>query len=104
MVVHNMGSSCPGCTLWADGYNGVHHHVVTRTGYVVSSPRVSRRPAEICREPRLEISHGESHGHELCCRYGLSLRRRPVATRRLGLQACGIEAPSCIRCGVEPGR
>lgn len=38
MVVHNMGSSCPGCTLWADGYNGVHHHVVTRAAFVVSSP------------------------------------------------------------------
>jgi predicted dithiol-disulfide oxidoreductase (DUF899 family) len=38
MVVHNMGVSCPGCTLWADGYNGVHHHVITRTAFVVSSP------------------------------------------------------------------
>jgi predicted dithiol-disulfide oxidoreductase (DUF899 family) len=38
MVVHNMGSSCPGCTLWADGYNGVHQHVVTRAAFVVSSP------------------------------------------------------------------
>ena len=38
MVVHSMGSSCPGCTLWADGYNGVHHHVITRTAFVVSSP------------------------------------------------------------------
>ncbi len=38
MVVHNMGTSCPGCTLWADGYNGLHHHVVTRAGFVVSSP------------------------------------------------------------------
>jgi predicted dithiol-disulfide oxidoreductase (DUF899 family) len=38
MVVHNMGSSCPGCTLWADGYNGVHHHVIRRTAFVVSSP------------------------------------------------------------------
>jgi predicted dithiol-disulfide oxidoreductase (DUF899 family) len=38
MVVHNMGSSCPNCTLWADGYNGLHQHVVTRTGFVVSSP------------------------------------------------------------------
>lgn len=38
LVVHNMGSSCPSCTLWADGYNGVHHHVVTRTAFVVSSP------------------------------------------------------------------
>ena len=38
MVVHNMGKSCPACTLWADGYNGVHHHVVTRTSFAVSSP------------------------------------------------------------------
>jgi predicted dithiol-disulfide oxidoreductase (DUF899 family) len=38
MVVHNMGISCPGCTLWADGYNGVHHHVITRTAFAVSSP------------------------------------------------------------------
>jgi len=38
MVVHNMGSSCPACTLWADGYNGIHLHVVTRAAFVVSSP------------------------------------------------------------------
>jgi predicted dithiol-disulfide oxidoreductase (DUF899 family) len=38
MVVHNMGSSCPACTMWADGYNGLHHHVITRTAFVVSSP------------------------------------------------------------------
>ena len=38
MIVHNMGSSCPACTLWADGYNGVHHHVITRTAFAVSSP------------------------------------------------------------------
>ena len=38
MVVHNMGSSCRGCALWADGYNGVHHHVITRTAFAVSSP------------------------------------------------------------------
>src|ERR1700736_5389569 len=38
MVVHNMGVSCPACTLWADGYNGVHKHVITRTAFAVSSP------------------------------------------------------------------
>ena len=38
IVVHNMGSSCPNCTLWADGYNGLHQHVVTRAGFAVSSP------------------------------------------------------------------
>jgi predicted dithiol-disulfide oxidoreductase (DUF899 family) len=38
MVVHNMGSSCPACTLWADGYNGIHQHVTSRAAFVVSSP------------------------------------------------------------------
>ena len=38
MVVHNMGTSCPGCTLWADGYNGIHQHVTSRAAFVVSSP------------------------------------------------------------------
>ncbi|TAL03167.1 MAG: DUF899 domain-containing protein [Rhodospirillaceae bacterium] len=38
LVVHNMGAACPACTMWADGYNGVHHHIVTRTAFVVSSP------------------------------------------------------------------
>ena len=38
IVVHNMGPPCPGCTLWADGYNGMYHHVVTRTAFAVSSP------------------------------------------------------------------
>lgn len=38
LVVHNMGSSCPYCTLWADGYNGIYHHLVSRAAFVVSSP------------------------------------------------------------------
>jgi predicted dithiol-disulfide oxidoreductase (DUF899 family) len=37
-VVHNMGSSCPYCTLWADGYNGIYPHLASRAGFVVSSP------------------------------------------------------------------
>lgn len=38
MVVHNMGRACPSCTLWADGYNGIHAHVVSRAAFVVTSP------------------------------------------------------------------
>src|SRR5215470_2306552 len=38
IVIHNMGVSCSYCTLWADGYNGIHPHVVTRAGFAVSSP------------------------------------------------------------------
>lgn len=38
IVVHNMGVACSYCTLWADGYNGIHQHVVSRAGFVVTSP------------------------------------------------------------------
>jgi len=38
ILIHNMGVSCSYCTLWADGYNGIHQHVVARAGFAVSSP------------------------------------------------------------------
>jgi predicted dithiol-disulfide oxidoreductase (DUF899 family) len=38
IVIHNMGAGCPACTMWADGYNGVHHHIANRTAFVISSP------------------------------------------------------------------
>jgi predicted dithiol-disulfide oxidoreductase (DUF899 family) len=38
ILIHNMGVACSYCTLWADGYNGLHPHVVTRAGFAVSSP------------------------------------------------------------------
>jgi predicted dithiol-disulfide oxidoreductase (DUF899 family) len=37
-VVHNMGTSCPYCTLWADGFNGIYDHLANRAAFVVSSP------------------------------------------------------------------
>jgi predicted dithiol-disulfide oxidoreductase (DUF899 family) len=37
-VIHNMGSKCPHCTLWADGFSGIYHHLANRAGFVVSSP------------------------------------------------------------------
>jgi len=37
-VIHNMGKSCPHCTLWADGFNGIYHHLTDRAAFVVSSP------------------------------------------------------------------
>ncbi|MEJ8574878.1 DUF899 family protein [Microbaculum marinum] len=38
IVIHNMGRSCPYCTLWADGYNGVYEHLADRAAFVVTSP------------------------------------------------------------------
>jgi predicted dithiol-disulfide oxidoreductase (DUF899 family) len=38
LVIHNMGTGCIYCTLWADGFNGVYDHLRNRAGFVVSSP------------------------------------------------------------------
>ena len=38
IVILNMGSSCPYCTLWADGYNGLYPHIADRAAFVVTSP------------------------------------------------------------------
>jgi predicted dithiol-disulfide oxidoreductase (DUF899 family) len=37
-VIHNMGSGCPYCTLWADGYNGIYDHLTSRAAFVIASP------------------------------------------------------------------
>lgn len=38
IVVHNMGTSCPYCTLWADGFNGVLPHLEDRAAFILVSP------------------------------------------------------------------
>ncbi len=38
ILVHNMGSRCPYCTLWGDGFNGVYHHLSDRAPFYVVSP------------------------------------------------------------------
>jgi predicted dithiol-disulfide oxidoreductase (DUF899 family) len=38
IVIHNMGSSCPYCTLWADGFNGLYPHLADRAAFAVVSP------------------------------------------------------------------
>lgn len=38
MLVHNMGRSCPYCTLWADGFNGVAEHLNNRLAFALVSP------------------------------------------------------------------
>ena len=37
-VIHNMGTSCPYCTMWADGFNGVIDHLQSRAAFVLTSP------------------------------------------------------------------
>jgi predicted dithiol-disulfide oxidoreductase (DUF899 family) len=38
IMVHNMGSGCSYCTLWADGFNGIVNHLNDAFSFVVVSP------------------------------------------------------------------
>jgi predicted dithiol-disulfide oxidoreductase (DUF899 family) len=38
VVVHNMGHKCSYCTLWADGFVGLHRHLERRCAFVLTSP------------------------------------------------------------------
>src|SRR5262249_38385193 len=38
IVIHNMGASCPYCTMWADGFNGVYPPLADRAAFVVTTP------------------------------------------------------------------
>ena len=38
IVIHNMGKTCPACTMWADGYNGLLPHLQSRAAFVITSP------------------------------------------------------------------
>jgi predicted dithiol-disulfide oxidoreductase (DUF899 family) len=38
IVIHNMGTTCPACTMWADGFNGLYDHLASHAAFVVSSP------------------------------------------------------------------
>ncbi len=42
-VIHNMGTGCPHCTMWADGFNGVFDHLRDRAAFVLSSPDAPER-------------------------------------------------------------
>ncbi|MBI3558208.1 MAG: DUF899 family protein [Deltaproteobacteria bacterium] len=38
ILVHNMGTGCPYCTMWADGFNGLLPHLEDRAAFAVESP------------------------------------------------------------------
>jgi predicted dithiol-disulfide oxidoreductase (DUF899 family) len=46
IVIHNMGSKCAYCTMWADGYSGVYSHIKQRAAFVVASPEAPKAQAK----------------------------------------------------------
>ena len=49
IIIHNMGQSCPYCTMWADGFNGLLSHLEDRSSFVVSSPDIPESQKEFAK-------------------------------------------------------
>lgn len=38
ILIHNMGTGCSYCTMWADGFKGLMPHLLSRAAFAVTSP------------------------------------------------------------------
>ncbi|MFI5386478.1 MAG: peroxiredoxin family protein [Fimbriimonadales bacterium] len=52
LILHNMGKNCSYCTLWADGFIGLHKHILDRCAFAVVSPN----------DPDIQAAFAESRG------------------------------------------
>ena len=102
-VIHNMGKSCPACTMWADGFNGVLPHLENRAAFVVSSPDdpETQRAFAASRGWRFRmVSHqGTSFAADMGYRGETGL-----AARRLGIPPRRRQDLSRLRCVVRRRR
>lgn len=60
IVVHNMGKSCPYCTVWADGFIGLAKHLQDRGGFALTTPDDYKSMGEFARSrgwPYRVLSH-----------------------------------------------
>jgi predicted dithiol-disulfide oxidoreductase (DUF899 family) len=63
ILIHNMGTTCPACTMWADGFNGVYDHLASRAAFVVSSPNTVEVQKQFARSRGWRfpmVSHAET--------------------------------------------
>ena len=57
LLIHNMGSGCSYCTLWADGFNAFWPYLKTKCAFVLTSPDPIHKMAQFV----------GSHGWEFPC-------------------------------------
>jgi len=56
ILVHNMGASCPYCTLWADGFKGIYRYLEDVAAFVVSTPDPPHKLDEFARSRQWQFT------------------------------------------------
>jgi len=67
ILIQNMGKGCPNCTMWADGFNGVLHHLEHRAAFAVISPDDS--------ETQKKFATGRGWRFKMCSGQGSSFAK-----------------------------
>lgn len=62
IVIHNMGQSCPYCTLWADGFNSLYPHFADRAAFVVVSPDAPAKQQDFATSRGWRFPIASGHG------------------------------------------
>ncbi|SES99060.1 Predicted dithiol-disulfide oxidoreductase, DUF899 family [Oceanobacillus limi] len=62
IVIQNMGKSCTYCTMWADGFNGIYHHLIDKAAFVVASPDKPEVQDAFASERRWQFPMISTHG------------------------------------------
>jgi predicted dithiol-disulfide oxidoreductase (DUF899 family) len=80
IVIHNMGTGCSSCTMWADGFNGVYDHLASRAAFVVASPN------PVALQKKFAASRGWRFP---MVSHAASSFAQDLGYRRLGADPCG---------------
>ncbi len=62
VVVHNMGTTCPYCTLWADGFVSLLPHLQDRAGFLVVSQDPPAKQKAFAKSRGWTFPMASSHG------------------------------------------
>lgn len=77
LVVHNMGKECPYCTLWADGFNGVVEHLLSRASFVVCSYDEAAALKEFAASRNWKFRTVSNEGSDFACDMGFVIDGKP---------------------------
>ncbi|MFH2055422.1 MAG: DUF899 family protein, partial [bacterium] len=72
ILIHNMGKGCRYCTLWADGFNGLHQHLQNRTGLVLVSPDDPQVQQEFAASRGWKFPIASGHGSSFAADLGFA--------------------------------
>lgn len=108
MIVHNMGKSCVYCTTYADGVNGILHHLENRCSVALLSPDSvsTQKDFAFSRGWKFRMISSHEHGEAFNTEMGFYQTEGEMAGHWPGFSAFRRDGDTVIRTGhsyFDPG-